>query len=224
MKVRMGLCLMLLAPLAWAQQDASAVRKAAEAFARQQTASLAGQVTISVGNVDATALPVCARLEAFLPPNTRLWGTANVGVRCAQGANWSLYVPVQVRVQGMVVVAARPLTTGRPLVASDLSTQQAELTQLPNGTITDMNEAIGKIMTIGVTAGAPLRQDMLRAPFLVHQGSRVKLVADGPGFRVYSEGKALSNAAAGQSVQVKAQNGRIITGTVREDGSVAVQF
>jgi flagellar basal body P-ring formation protein FlgA len=224
MKLALTLLLMLLAPMAQAQQDPQAVRKTAELFAKQRTANLAGRVTVVTGAVDASALPACARLEAFLPANTRLWGAVNVGVRCAQGANWSLYVPVQVRVQGAVVVAARPLTTGQQLVADDLATQEAELTQLPNGTITDLNEAIGKTMTFGVVAGAPLRQDMLRAPFLVRQGGSVKLVAEGQGFRVYSEGKAMNNAAVGQTVQVKTPNGQLVSGTVRADGSVEVRF
>lgn len=224
MKLMITLFLMALAPLAQAQQDPAAVRKTAEFFAKQRTANLAGQVTVVVGAVDASGLPSCPRLEAFLPPNTRLWGTVNVGVRCVQGANWSLYVPVQVHVKGAAVVAARPLVIGQQLAAEDLSTQEVDLTQLPNGTITDLNEAIGKTMTFGVIAGAPLRQDMLRAPFLVRQGGSVKLVAEGQGFRVLSEGKAMSNAALGQTVQVKTQSGQTVSGTVRADGSVEVRF
>lgn len=224
MKALVALGAMLCVSMAWGQQDAGGLRKVVESYVKQETASLRGQVSVTVGTVDAPGLPACSRVEAFLPPNSRLWGSTNVGVRCAQGANWTLYVPVQVRVRGDAVVAARPLALGRQLAAEDLTTQRTDLTQLPPGTLVDINDAIGKIMTIGVTAGAPLRQDMLRAPFLVRQGARVRLVAEGQGFRVYSEGKAMGNASVGQTVQVKAQNGQLVTGTVRADGAVEVQF
>jgi flagella basal body P-ring formation protein FlgA len=42
----------------------------------------------------------------------------------------------------------------------------------------------------------------------------------GPGFLAGMEGKALADAAVGATVQVKARNGRLLTGVAREDGSV----
>jgi len=131
---------------------------------------------------------------------------------------------VTVRVQAPVVVAARPLPSGRQLVAEDLSLQMAELTQLPAGVISNQEDALGKVLSYGVVAGNPLRQDMLRAPILVRQGQSVRLVAQGAGFKVSSEGKALNNAAIGQQVQVKAQNGQTVSGIVKPDGTVEVRY
>ncbi len=83
---------------------------------------------------------------------------------------------------------------------------------------------VGKVLTVGVVAGYPLRQDMLRAPIVVRQGQSVRVIAQGQGFRVSSEGKAMSNAAVGQQVQIKAQNGQTVSGVVRADGTVEVQY
>jgi len=212
-------------PLALAaQQDLSLIRQAAETYAKQQTAHLPGQVAVTMGAIEPVQLAQCAKLQAFLPLGAKLWGNSTVGVRCAVGAAWSLYVPVTVRVQGPVVVAARPLPSGKLLTGEDLVLQTTELTQLSSGVLSDANDAVGKTLSVGVSAGHALRQDMLRAPLVIRQGQAVKLIAQGQGFKVSSEGRALANAAAGQMVQVKAQNGQTVSGIARADGSVEVQY
>lgn len=207
-----------------AQQNMAAIRQTADAYAKQQTAHLSGQVNIAVGAIEQMQLPFCAKLQAFMPLGAKLWGNSNIGVRCSQGADWTVYVPVTVRVQAPVLVATRPLPSGKQLVAEDLTLQMAELTQLPAGVISNQEDVLGKVLTAGVVAGHPLRHDMLRAPILVRQGQSVRLTAQGQGFKVSSEGKALNNAAIGQQVQVKAQNGQTVSGVVKPDGTVEVQY
>ena len=207
-----------------AQQNFTEIRQTAEAFAKQQTAHLSGKVTVTVGALEPMQLAACAKLQTFLPLGAKLWGNSNIGVRCSQGAEWTVYVPVTVRVQAPVLVATHPLASGKLLTADDLTLQMAELTQLPSGVISNVQEAVGKVLTSGVVAGHPLRQDMLRAPILVRQGQSVRLIAQGQGFKVSSEGKALANAAIGQIVQVKAQNGQTVSGVVKPDGTVEVQY
>jgi flagella basal body P-ring formation protein FlgA len=207
-----------------AQQNFAAIRQAAETYAKQQTAYLSGQVNITVGAIEQAQLAPCTKLQAFLPLGAKLWGNSSIGVRCSQGAEWTVYVPVTVRVQAPVLVATRPLASGQQLTAADVTLQVAELTQLPAGVITTVQDAVGKVLSSGVVAGNPLRQDMLRAPILVRQGQNVRLVAQGQGFKVSSEGRALSNGAAGQQVQVKAQNGQTVSGIVQPDGTIEVQY
>jgi flagella basal body P-ring formation protein FlgA len=220
----LALGLLVLSPAQAHQESVAAIRQAAETYAKQQTAHYPGQVSVVVGAVEPMQLAPCTKLQVSLPLGAKLWGNSSVGVRCSAGAEWNVYVPVTVRVQAPVVVAARPLVSGKQISAEDLSLQIAELTQLPSGVVSDANEAIGKTLTVGMNAGYPLRQDMLRAPIVVRQGQSVRLIAVGRGFKVSSEGKSLSNAAAGQLVQVKAQNGQTVSGVVRPDGSVEVQY
>ena len=207
-----------------APQDVALVRQAVETYAKQQTANLPGQVTVTLGTIEPVQFAACPKLQPFLPLGAKLWGNSTIGVRCALGADWSLYVPVTVRVQGPVVVATRPLTSGKLIAAEDLAVQTGELTQLPSGVLNDVNDATGKTLTVGLNAGHSLRQDMLRAPFVIRQGQAVKLVAQGQGFKVSSEGRALANAAVGQMVQAKAQNGQTVSGVARADGTVEVQY
>ena len=75
----LGISLLALAAVA-APQDMAAIRQTAQAYALQQTAGLPGQVSVTLGNVDAMQLAECAKLQAFLPPGGKLWGNASVGV------------------------------------------------------------------------------------------------------------------------------------------------
>jgi flagella basal body P-ring formation protein FlgA len=211
--------------MAQAEMPPPSVRHVVEQFVFQQLAGQPGQISVEVGELDrGLNLPRCQRLEGFLPAGVRLWGQANVGVRCVAGANWTAYVPVTVRIQAPVVVAARPLSAGRTLTAEDLSLQTQDLTRLPPGVLTDPAQAMGQVLNVGLMPGYPLRQDMLKAPLVIRQGQVVKLIAQGGGFRVTSEGRALTNAAAGQTVQVRTSSGQTVTGTARADGSVEVAF
>jgi flagellar basal body P-ring formation protein FlgA len=219
--------LALLPALSAAQdrQDPAAIQMAVEQYLKSQTTGLPGTVSISVGAVFPRAvLAPCPALEVFQAPGTRNWGATMVGVRCSGPAVWSLYVAAQVRVTGTYVVTARPVPQGRPLEASDLTTQQGELTQLPNSVLTDLRHAVGKTPTINLLPGEPLKQEMLRAALAIQQGQTVKVQTAGNGFRVSAEGLALNNAQEGQLAQVRTASGQTVSGVARGAGVVEVRF
>jgi flagella basal body P-ring formation protein FlgA len=122
-----------------------------------------------------------------------------------------------------VVVAAHPLTQGRAIEAGDLALQETDLGLLPAAVITDTGQAIGRVVTVSVAAGQPLRQDLLRAPLVIRQGQSVTLRAQGAGFRVSAAGKALTNAVEGQVAQVRTLTGNTVNGVARLGFIVDVQ-
>ncbi|MCE1250397.1 MAG: flagella basal body P-ring formation protein FlgA, partial [Comamonadaceae bacterium] len=52
--------------------------------------------------------------------------------------------------------------------------------------------------------------------------AQVRVTVQGPGYAITSAGQALGAGAVGQMVRVRMDNGRIISGTVSEDGTVSV--
>ena len=197
---------------------------AIEQLLQQQTVGLPGRVSFSVGAIDRNLnLTVCAAPEAFMAPGARVWGNTSVGVRCMGASPWTIYVPVSVRVMAGVVVAAHPLTQGKAIVAADLTLQEADLGLLPGAVMTDAGQAIGRVVTVGVAAGQPLRQDLLRAPLVIQQGQSVTLRAQGAGFKVSATGKALTNAVEGQIAQVRTLTGNTVNGVARPGFIVDVQ-
>jgi flagella basal body P-ring formation protein FlgA len=206
------------------QAQLAQIHRSVEQLLRQQTAGLPGKVSFTLGAIDTRLnLAACPAPEAFIPPGARLWGSASVGVRCSGDNPWTIYVPVSVKILTGVVVAAHALTQGRPIELSDMLVQEADLGQLTSSVITEPQQALGRIVTLSIAAGQPLRQDLLRAPPVIQQGQSVTLRAQGPGFKVSAEGKAVSNAAEGQVAQVRTPSGHTVNGIARFGGIVEMQ-
>jgi flagellar basal body P-ring formation protein FlgA len=208
-----------------AQQSPEAVEARVKDFLVQQTNGLPGEVSITVGALDPNnQLPACAALEVFMPAGTRAWGRISVGVRCDSPVMWTAYLQAQVSVIADYLVAAQPLRAGQILGAADIGVRRGDLTALPDNTLTDSTQASGHHTRYAVAAGSALRGDMLRIPHAVRQGQTVQVVSIGPGFRVASEGRAMNNAAPGESVRVRLGNGQVVTGTAQAGGGVEVSF
>ena len=198
------------------RQPAAEIRKAVQEYLRRQAGGLPGAVTFSVGAVDPHLnLTACAWLETFAAPGAPPWGNSTVGVRCRVGEPWTVYVPVTIHVVAEYAVTARPIAQGQTLTAGDVSMQRGDLAYLPAGVVTDPQLAVGKKLAVGLIAGQPLRQDMLRAPLIIQQGQAVKIVSRGRGFHVSAEGRAITSAHDGQVVQVRTSAGPVVSGTAR---------
>jgi flagella basal body P-ring formation protein FlgA len=98
------------------------------------------------------------------------------------------------------------------------------LRNLPNGVLTNVEQAIGRSPTVSLSAGAPLRGDTLRSKPAVQQGQAVQVISKGQGFSVSAEARAIGTAADGQVVQVRTSNGAVISGVARNGGTVEVMF
>lgn len=213
---------------AWAaaqeRPDAALIKRTVERFVARETAGLPGRVAYTVAPLDPQFnLPVCRSVEAFLPAGARLWGSTSVGVRCTSPTPWTMYLTTDVRIWAGVVHTARAIPQNQAITESDLAVQQADLTQLPAGVVTEVRQAAGKILVTTLGAGQPLRSDLLRAPAVVQQGQPVKLVVQGRGFTVSAQGRALTAATDGQLVQVRVQSGHVVSGLARTGATVEVR-
>lgn len=208
-----------------AGQEAPAVRQAIDDFLVMQTQGLPGKASYTIGRIANTErLPSCNNLRVALPQGGKLWGRSNVVVRCEAPQNWSLYVPIKVKVVGNYLVSARALRQGQRVTPEDIGVQQGDLAELPNGTLTEAQQAVGKTMAVSMGPGQPLRGDGLRQPFVVQQNQTVKVVSRGEGFAVASEGIALNNGAAGQVVRVRLGSGQLVSGVADDGGNVVVAY
>lgn len=213
------------APTTPARQDANALRAVAEQFLLTQAAGLPGEVSVKVGAVDPrTALGHCPAPEAFQQPGARAWGKTTVGVRCTAPSMWTIFIQAQVNVKAEYVAAAVPLAQGQPVEQGQLMLVKGDIAAMPNGIITDMGQAIGRTPTVSLAAGTPLRLDTLKSKPVVQQNQAVRLVLNGNGFSVSSEGRAIGTAGEGQVVQVRTASGTVVSGTAKAGGMVEVAF
>lgn len=206
---------------AGAQSD-DAIRASAIQFLRQQTAGLPGQVEIVLSPVAPRGLAACDSLETFLPPGAHLWGRTTVGVRCIGTRPWTLYVQARIAVNATYFVAANEIAPGQEIAATDLTPRQGDLTNLPRSVVTDLSQIVGKSSLERISQGSLLRQDMARAIAVVQAGQAVKLTVQGSGFSISSEGSAMSNAAAGESVKVRTSSGQVVSGVVKDRDTVEI--
>jgi flagella basal body P-ring formation protein FlgA len=214
---------LLLQPPARAM-DSQPIRQAIGDFLQRQSATLPGKASSTIGAINAQSLPDCRQLEVTMADSSRPWGRTNVLVSCLDGANWRLYVPVQIHVAVDYLVSARAIRGGQILEAADLTLRPGDLYDLPASVLTDAAQAIGQISVTALPAGSPIRRDLLRAPLIIQQGQTVKVVSTGVGFQVNGEGQAQNGATVGQMVKVRLPSGRIISGTATSDGSVAIAY
>jgi flagella basal body P-ring formation protein FlgA len=219
------LCLAWPCAVAQAQwQDLLEIQRTAERFAHEQARTLPGRPEIAAGQLDPrTRLTRCESMQAFLPPGARLWGSSNVGVRCVRPQPWSVFVPVTVRVIAEVVVTSRGVARGQVLAQADVRLVSSDITRLPAGVLNDVGQALGKSVVAALPGGIALRADMLRAPPAVSQGQSVRIIFQGEGVRVDSEGRSLTTAAVGEPARVRTASGKVIEGIVHSPGVVEVR-
>lgn len=198
-----------------------AAGQAIEKYLQVQSAGLPGKVTISFEGRGTAALPACeAAPEVFLPPGATPWGRVSVGVRCQAERPWTRFVQARIAVEGSYFVATRAIDTGRPLAPGDVAERTGDLTRLPRSVVTSAAELVGVVSANRIAPGAPIRKELVRGVTVIQQGQAVKVVAQGEGFVVSTEGKALSGAKVGAVVQAKTVDGRLISGVANEEGQI----
>lgn len=204
--------------------ESDLVLDTAERHARLQTQGLPGKVSIRIGKLDVSKLPPCTALEAYTPQGARMFGKTMVGVRCLGPNVWNVLVPLEISVTGSYVTTARAILAGKTIQNDDLHVLTGDISSLPTGIIADPANALGKTLRNSLAAGQLLRSDQLIAPLAIRQGQSVRIISKGPGFSVSGEGKALTNAAEGQNIQVRTNSGQTVSGIARSDGSVEIIF
>lgn len=221
-------CALLVQP-ARASTAPSAATPDLQAFVQLQASgsveASSARIEVTLGQLDPRLqLAPCARIEPFVPPGVRLWGRAHIGLRCIEGATWSVRMPVTVRVFGPALVAARPLAPNAQITADDVTVAEVEWTREAQGVATDPAQLTNRVLLRPLNPGQPVPLAALRAPQVIAAGDPVKVLGQGRGFAVSADAVALGPAQDGQAVRVRTESGRVITGTARSGRRVEVAF
>ena len=195
-----------------------------DAMSRNQAAGLPLRMEVSVGSLDSRLrLAPCARVEPYLPTGAKLWGRTRLGLRCVEGPTaWNVFLPVTVKAYGPAWVLTGPVAAGTVLSAQDAMEAEVDWAEESAPVMANPDMWVGQVAARSLVAGQALRQSMVRPPQLFRAGAQVKVLAQGPGYAVASAGQAMSAGVAGQTVRIRMDNGRIISGTVNEYGTVVV--
>jgi flagellar basal body P-ring formation protein FlgA len=189
------------------------VRELAVAATQNAPAGVS-RVDIEVGRLDPRLrLAPCQRIEPYLPPGSRLWGRARIGLRCTQGTTpWNVYLPITVRMFGQALVATSPLAVGAVITESDVTQAEVDLAEETSAVIAQPALAVGRTVARALNPGQSVRLVNLKNRQFFAAGDVVKVVALGSGFSVAGEGLALTPGVEGQPARVKTESGRVLTG------------
>ncbi|WP_447852889.1 flagellar basal body P-ring formation chaperone FlgA [Enterobacter mori] len=208
--------LFLLSPLAQAEN----LQAQLTTFFAQQLAGFSDEVSVTV-RTPPNLYPSCEQPSFTVTGTTKLWGNVNVLARCA---NEKRYLQVAVQATGNYVVAAAPIARGSVLQASSVTLKRGRLDQLPPRTMLDINQAQDAVSLRDMAPGQAIQLSMLRKAWRVKAGQQVMVVANGDGFSINSEGKALNNAAVAQNARVRMSSGQVVSGTVDSDGNILINL
>ncbi|MDY4388760.1 MULTISPECIES: flagellar basal body P-ring formation chaperone FlgA [Pectobacterium] len=163
--------------------------------------------------------PQCEAPQITLPGNTKMWGNVSLSIRCGQQRR---FIQTEVQVTGNYVTSSRPINRGTTLTEKDISLTKGRLDLLPLRPILTLQGAQGAVLLRDLTPGQVITASMIRRAWVVKAGQSVQIIAQGEGFTINGEGKAMNNAAVGQAVRVRTANGQIISGITNEDGIILI--
>ncbi|MBN3264107.1 flagellar basal body P-ring formation chaperone FlgA [Pectobacterium brasiliense] len=163
--------------------------------------------------------PQCEAPQITLPGNTKMWGNVSLSVRCGQQRR---FIQTEVQVTGNYVTSARLINRGTTLTEKDIRLTKGRLDLLPLRPILTLPGAEGAVLLRDLTPGQVITASMIRRAWVVKAGQSVQIIAQGEGFTINGEGKAMNNTAAGQAVRVRTANGQIVSGIANEDGIILI--
>lgn len=184
------------------------------------------RMEVSVGQLDERLrLSPCARIEPYLPAGARLWGRTRLGLRCLEGATrWSVFLPVTVKAFGPAWVLTGDVKAGAVLSEADATEMEVDWAAENAAIVADPAVWVGQVASRPLKAGQALRQPMLRAPQVLQAGAQVRVSAQGNGYAISAAGQAMTAGSIGQTIRIRMDNGKIISGIVLEDGTIGVNL
>ena len=181
------------------------------------------RVEVEVGALDPRLkLAPCARITPYLPAGTRLWGRAQVGLRCTDGARWSVFLPVTVKVFAQALTVNQQLAHGTVLSAAHLQLLEVDIAAEPSPVIVQAQAAVGRPLARALKPGQALREADLKPRQWFAAGDTVRIVSIGNGFAISAEGQALGPGIDGQPIKVRTEGGRVVVGRATATRQVEV--
>lgn len=162
-------------------------------------------------------------LHTFSNSSSNSVGSRTIGVRCQAPSEWTVYVPVKVKVMKQVVVSARPLAANQTLTQHDIRLEMMDIAELRQGYLASTKAVVGQQLKYPLAVGMVVPSRGLKLEKVVRRGEQIILVAATGSMEVRMNGTALEDAGVGEKVKVKnSSSQRVVEGIVHSPGIVKV--
>jgi flagella basal body P-ring formation protein FlgA len=174
-------------------------------------------------HVPAGRLEIAARFNTDAPVPGTLAATATITV---DGRSYQT-IPLSFRVGRYteVLVAARALEARAALGPHDWRLERRLTTDVPSGALSALPDAADLEAARPIRAGEVLTPALVKARIVVRRGQVVTLLLEGPGFRIVTQGVAVTDGRRGEALRVlNPTSKRETLGEIESAGVVRVPF
>lgn len=184
------------------------------------------RIEVVVGALDSRLrLAPCSQVQPYVPPGSRLWGKTRLGLRCLTGeTKWNVFLPVTIRAWGQAWVVRRDVAVGVVLTQADGMAAEVDWADEASPVLAESAVWVGQVATRALSTGQALRQNMVRAAQVFQAGAQVRVLTQGPGFQISTDGQAMSSGVVGQMTRVRMDGGRVMSGIVLDARTVQVEM
>ena len=184
------------------------------------------RMEVSFGSLDSRLrLAPCSKVEPYLPVGSRLWGKSRGGLRCLDGSvKWNVFLPVTVKAYGKAWVLNANIPNGTVLRSDDAAAAEVDFAEEASPALTDPSQWVGFTAARQLSSGQAIRQSSIRASNAFVAGAQVRIIAQGAGFSISTNGQALTAGSLGQSIRVKMESGRVVSGLVIDQHTVRIEL
>lgn len=184
------------------------------------------RMEVTVGELDSRLrLAPCSRVEPYIPAGARLWGKTRLGLRCLDGsAKWNVFLPVTIRGYGPAWVIKGNVATGTTLTEADAIEAEVDWAEEISPIVVNPTQWVGQVASRALTTGQALRQGMIKPAQVFQAGTQIRVLAQGTGFQITSDGQALSAGVVGQPARVRMDGGRVMSGVVLDSRTVKLEI
>jgi flagella basal body P-ring formation protein FlgA len=131
----------------------------------------------------------------------------------------------RVEIYADVVVARNYLRRHQVVEEKDVQVVNRNIAPLPPDIVTDLEEVVGKRMTLSLNTQEVLRKSMVEVPPLVKKGDRVTLLVENAVFRISCAGEVKEEGRRGDRVKVvNVSSKKEVYGRVLDAHTVQVNF
>jgi flagella basal body P-ring formation protein FlgA len=206
-------------------QSIESIRSAAEHYIRKTASTETALAIATAGELDPRLqLAACAgELEVTTLNKTPIAARNTVGVRCRQGADWNIYLPVSVETETDVLVLREPAARLARLSATDVDIQKRRVPGLVSVYLSKPVDLQRRHLKRSLPAGTVLTIDMMNRDMVVKRGQHVTLVTTVGGIDVRAAGTALTDGGKADRIRVQnASSLKTVEGVVESANLVRV--